>query len=141
MTFAAASNQSVAITGADGTALGAGYQNSLDIVAQIGNAVATVAAQYTLDWVQFEIGDWHLPSRVELNEVCKYARTQTTGNTSVACSSSGTLRSTFNPFVNTYWSSSEVSASNAWSQSFGTSTATSTGKSTAYFPLPVRAFR
>jgi len=141
MTFAAASNQSVAITGADGTALGAGYQNSLDIVAQVGNAVATVAAQYTLDWVQFEIGDWHLPSRVELNEVCKYARTQTTGNTSVACSSSGTLRSTFNPFVNTYWSSSEVSASNAWSQSFGTSSATSTGKSTAYFPLPVRAFR
>ncbi|CAB4730067.1 unannotated protein [freshwater metagenome] len=39
--------------------------------------------------------DWFIPSKPELNELCKYARGQTTGNTAVACDSSGTLKAGF----------------------------------------------
>jgi hypothetical protein len=49
--------------------------------------------------------DWHLPSKQELNELCKYARQQTTGDTSVACSSAGSIRGGFRNHI--YWSSSE----------------------------------
>ena len=39
--------------------------------------------------------DWFIPSRPELHELCKYARGQETGNTSVKCASTGTLKSGF----------------------------------------------
>ncbi len=61
--------------------------------------------------------DWFLPSRDELNELCKYARTQTTGNSLVKCNSDGSLRN--NSFAaGGYWSSSEDDAYNAWFQYF-----------------------
>ncbi len=39
--------------------------------------------------------DWFIPSKPELNELCKFARGQATGNTSVACTSAGSLASGF----------------------------------------------
>jgi hypothetical protein len=61
-------------------------------------------------------GQWFIPSMNELNELCKYARGQTTGNLTVQCDATGTLKSgTANDlggFVATeYWSSSEYWAS------------------------------
>lgn len=53
-------------------------------------------------------GGWYLPSSVELNELCKYARQQTTGNTSVACAATGTLRTGFPGYYGYYWSSTEA---------------------------------
>ena len=39
--------------------------------------------------------DWFIPSKPELNELCKFARGQVTGNTAVACTSAGSLASGF----------------------------------------------
>jgi hypothetical protein len=57
-------------------------------------------------------GQWFIPSINELNELCKYARGQTTGDPTVACTSGGTLKTgTTNDlegFVSSrYWSSSD----------------------------------
>ena len=62
-------------------------------------------------------GQWFIPSTNELNELCKYARGQTTGDLKVACTTGGTLKSTANAGTDLggfkadyYWSSSEYSA-------------------------------
>ena len=133
------SNQSTLVSGADGTAIGTGYQNSLDIVAQTGNVAATSAAVEASAYRgPNSKTDWYLPSKNELNELCKYARTQTTGNTSTTCSSSGTLRVGFS--TDAYWSSSEDDGNFAWLQSFGYGDQNDSGKSRTYSVRPVRAF-
>ena len=77
-----------------------------------GSAVVTsYAAGLAWDYTSNGKSDWHLPSNDELNELCKYARQQTTGNPAVLCDNSGTLRSGF--VADYYWSSSEVHASGA----------------------------
>lgn len=80
-------------------------------------------------------GGWYLPSSVELNELCKYARQQETGNTSVACNSSGTLRSGFSGYHTDfwYWSSSEANNYQVWMQAFATG-ATAVGNKPNYGP-------
>ena len=59
------------ITGADGTAIGTGAQNTLDILAGCSEdgIAAKLAADYevTVDGVTYD--DWFLPSRGELNEL------------------------------------------------------------------------
>lgn len=76
-----------AISGADGTAIGTGMQNTLDIVA--GCTTAGIAAKIAADLVINGYDDWYLPSRNEL--------TRLYSNRSVV----GGLASTY------YWSSSE----------------------------------
>ena len=74
--------------------------------------------RYAFDYENNSKTDWHLPSKNELNELCKYARTQTTGNTAVQCANTDTLRVGFwNAY---YWSSSEIVPflSLAWPQHF-----------------------
>ncbi len=88
--------------------------------------------------------DWFVPSRDELNELCKYALTQTTGTTSVICNQNGNLRSGF--LGNLYWSSSEVLTvygySNlAWIQALYSGVQAKSSKYDAgYYLIPVRAF-
>ncbi len=83
--------------------------------------------------------DWHLPSKDELNELCKYARTQTTGDTAVDCSGTGTLRVGFS--TGFYWSSSEGAATQAWIKVFDTSDEGTNDKGLrVLFVRPVRAF-
>ena len=85
--------------------------------------------------------DWFLPSGDELNELCKYARTQTTGNSLVKCNSDGILRN--NSFAaGGYWSSSEDDASNAWFQYFSiySNQPRITSKDRGGSVRPVRAF-
>ncbi len=74
--IAAASDQSTgaqwgcfgtAIPGADGTALGTGNQNTIDIMA--GCATAGIAARLCGDLVLNGYSDWYLPSRDELNKL------------------------------------------------------------------------
>ena len=104
--------------GATAQGIGSGMANTIAIKNQTGNVEATSAAVYAFDYTYNSKTDWHLPSKNELNELCKYAKTQTTGNTAVQCANTDTLRDGFwNAY---YWSSSEIVPflSLAWPQHF-----------------------
>jgi prepilin-type N-terminal cleavage/methylation domain-containing protein len=98
------------------TGLGYGHQNTLALVAQssVADRAITIADSYTNGGKS----DWFLPSKVELNELCKYIRQQTTGDTAVACANTGTMR----PGVTAaWWWSSSAEAPYAWRQYIGLS--------------------
>ena len=82
--------------------------------------------------------DWFLPSKNELNELCKYVRNQPTGNTNLTCKASGTLREGFEGYY--YWSSSESDPFYAWFQLFVDGKQDNYKKSYTYHVRPVRAF-
>ena len=88
------------ISGADGTALGTGNQNTIDIMA--GCSTAGIAARLCGDLVLNGYSDWYLPSKDELNKLY-------INRVAVGGFASGY-----------YWSSSEVDGGIAWSQLFGT---------------------
>jgi hypothetical protein len=117
------SNQSTAVTGADGTAIGTGYQNSLDIQAQNGNVAGTSAAVEARAYRgPNNLSDWFLPSKDELAQLYL-------------------LRTTVGVFeANVYWSSSEGGADSAWYQNFGDGIQTNTYKYYTAYVRPVRAF-
>jgi hypothetical protein len=100
------------------TGIGFGYQNTAWAASH--NLTADRAITLADSYVNNGKADWFLPSLDELNELCKYARQQTTGDTSVACNDSGSLRSGFADWPE-YWSSSTGSClrqCHAWYQSF-----------------------
>jgi hypothetical protein len=82
--------------------------------------------------------DWFLPSKDELNEVCKYARnTGQAAGASFVCTG-GTLRTGF--ASDSYWSSSEFVAFRAWYQFFGGGSQSDNGKAHPLYVRPLRAF-
>lgn len=82
------------ISGADGTAVGTGNQNTIDIVT--GCADAGTAARICSDLVLNGYSDWYLPSRDELSLLY-------TSRVAIGGFTGGD-----------YWSSSEVSSTHAW---------------------------
>ena len=125
--IAAASDQStgiiwgcagIATPGADGTALGTGNQNTIDIMA--GCATAGIAARICGDLVLNGYSDWYLPSKDELNKL--YIKRVAVGGFAIG----------------TYWSSSENDGNNAWLQTFVNG---NQSNSTKNLPLYVRAVR
>jgi hypothetical protein len=135
------SNQTTAVSGADGTAIGTGYQNTSDIVAQVGNVAATSAAVAAQAYRgPNSLSDWFLPSKDELNELCKYAKN--TGQASgggTACTG-GSAASVRGFSTEYYWSSSENSDTTAWWQSFGNGFQNNLNKTNTNFVRPIRAF-
>ncbi len=115
--------QSVGSSGGDtatATAIGWGYRNTLAAVAQnnTANKVITRARAYNGGGRT----DWYVPSKDELNQL--YLRKATVGG-----------------FTSTsYWSSSEVSATNVYEQDFGNGNSWSNGKSGADTLRPIRSF-
>ncbi|MEZ7925492.1 MAG: DUF1566 domain-containing protein [Flavobacteriales bacterium] len=88
------------IAGADGQAIGAGYQNTLDIVA--GCSETPIAASEALAYESEGYSDWYLPSKDELTEMYN-----TIGN--------GASQGNIGGFSNNiYWSSSEYNSNGAW---------------------------
>jgi hypothetical protein len=90
-------------------------------------------------------GQWFIPSMNELNELCKYARGQTSGVVTVACNSGGTLKSgTANDLGgfggDYYWASSEIDAAYARRLYFGNGGQYSTLKNDTNLLRPIRAF-
>ena len=111
------------IPGADGTALGTGNQNTLDIVT--GCANAGIAAKVCNDLVEGGYSDWYLPSKDELDKLWL-------NKTLIGISS----------FLgNTYWTSTEIDANTAWIQFFNNGLQSFTNKNNATtFARPVRSF-
>jgi len=82
--------------------------------------------------------DWFLPSRDELNEMCKYARnTGQAAGADIVCTG-GELRGGFSSGY--YWSSSEFDVNDAWGQYFVTGNQGYIAKYPTFFVRPVRAF-
>ncbi|MBE0638810.1 MAG: DUF1566 domain-containing protein [Bacteroidales bacterium] len=112
------------ITGADGTALGTGMQNTADIEAGC-SAVAT-AADICANLVIGGYDDWYLPSRDELNEL--YQNRLLIG---------GFLLSGQYAY---YCSSTEYSGSAAFVTGFENGSVAPGGKNNYYHVRPVRSF-
>jgi hypothetical protein len=128
------------ITGADGTAIGTGEQNTDDIVT--GCPTLLIAARLANDLTLGLQTDWFLPSQFELNALCKWAHVDTVN---VICNADGAGSSwplTYGDFsTNYYWSSSELSSTIANSQGLndGYQSPFYTKTNLAYV-RPVRAF-
>ena len=139
-------NTTTSVTTSD--AIGAGYKNTLAMTSQSSTAdkSGTASRAYTGGGKS----DWYLPSKNELNQMCKWARGQAWTSNATVCDNTGTLNSatygasTAGLVESVYWSSSEIGASSAWFQylmggSLGGNQNT-TPKSSAMFVRPVRAF-
>ena len=109
-----------ALSGADGTAIGTGNQNTIDIMA--GCATAGIAARLCGDLTEGGYSDWYLPSKDELNALY-------------------TNKASIGGFANyAYWSSTEYStASAAYYQDFTNGYADGAPKNSA--DIYVRAVR
>lgn len=82
------------------------------------------------------LSDWYLPSKMELNQLCRFARGQESSFRD--CNSSGTLREGFDDY---YWSSSEASATRAWDQFFNIGNVNLSGKGHPNNSIrPIRSF-
>jgi hypothetical protein len=121
-TWATGANASAAVSGADATGIGTGYQNTVDIKNQTGNVAATSAAVYAFEFFNNGKTDWHLPSKDELNQL--YLQQAIVGGFS----------------ADAYWSSSEYSAASAWLQLFNLGSQTINFKTATPRVRPVRAF-
>jgi hypothetical protein len=123
--WATGNNQNRAVNGADRTEIGAGYLNSLDIVAQVGNDAGSSAAVVAREYRTPGKTDWYLPSKNEMNEL--YLQKVIVG---------GLVASAY------YWSSSEVDGDrySAWYKfSSGAGSATADKSEYMYF-RPIRSF-
>ena len=102
---------------------------------------AGVADAYTTVTTTATVSDWFLPSKDELNEVCKYARnTGQAAGASTVCTG-GALRTGVGGFSSGYyWSSSEYGVYGAWPQSFYDGGQGGTFKNATLYVRPVRAF-
>ena len=126
--------------------IGQGFYNTS--VMKVSGASSAAQAAVLAYAGSSSAGQWFIPSMNELNELCKYAKGQTTGNLRVKCDSSGTFKSTANAgtdlggFVASYYlSSSEYSVDIAWSQTFVSGGQTTYGKTnTNAYIRPIRAF-
>jgi parallel beta-helix repeat protein len=108
------------ILGADGTAVGTGEQNTIDI--ENGCATAGTAADICANLSLGGYSDWFLPSKDELNLMY----------TNLKVAGVGDFESTW------YWSSSEINENYAWYQNF---TDGSQGQPGKHVTLRVRAAR
>ncbi len=108
------------ISGADGTAISTGNQNTIDIEA--GCPDAGIAADVCANLVSGGYDDWYLPSRDELNKL--YLNRAIIGNFT----------------TNIYWSSSENTANNAYGQNFNDGTISTLNKNNNNYVRAIRSF-
>jgi hypothetical protein len=132
---------------ATATAIGWGYRNTRAIILQGNSDTATSAAaladSYTVTVSGVTYDDWYLPSKDELNQMCKWVRGVAWTSDETVCSggaiNSGTAGAA--GFVeSSYWSSTEGAASNAWTQAFNGGNQINVGKGNPLYVRPVRAF-
>jgi hypothetical protein len=116
-----------AISGADGTAIGTGNQNTIDIEA--GCTTSGIAADICANLTLGGYSDWFLPSKDELNKMyLNIGQGNVLGLGNVGGFAS-----------NSYWSSTEFGGFNAWLQGFGNGSQFNINKGN--YGLNVRAVR
>lgn len=108
-----------------------------------GVSKSTYAAGVADDYFTATASDWFLPSKDELNQMCRYARYLTLDISATNCSggTGGVRRSTY--WTDGYWSSSEYSTTHGNFQEFGSGSLMYTRKDIFfYYPKvrPIRAF-
>ncbi len=133
------------------TAIGMGMANTNQAYARITTAGSAATSAYAPGkaWAYTNNSktDWHLPSKDELNQLCKWQRGQSTtaANQAVRCDSTGSLNTGLNATgfsAAPYWGSSETGISTAIVQNFSTGDQLLTwGKyDTGYSVRAIRAF-
>ena len=105
---------SASVVGAAGTSIGAGKSNTAEIVGGTVGANCTGGAAVTAnDYVSAgtsQYSDWFLPSKDELNQLCRYAKAEP-----LSADSCGGGLNTREGFPSLFqWSSSELDAIEAW---------------------------
>ncbi len=122
-----------------GLTIGTGEQNTADILAQC--VTVGIAADLADDYSHNTLDDWFLPSKDELNALCKWAFGDTV-NAVCNNSGSGSLSLTGVGGFSTdfYWSSSEDDDYYAWYQYFHFGYQDDTSKNLTTSVRPVRAF-
>jgi hypothetical protein len=131
---------------ATATAIGWGYRNTRAIILQGNSDTATSAAaladSYTVTVSGVAYDDWYLPSKDELNQMCKWQGGVAWVSDATVCTggtlNSGTGAAGFVPDY--YWSSSEPIELNAWVQDFYDGTQINYRKFYPEYVRPVRAF-
>ena len=123
--------------------IGKGFSNTE--VMKVSEATSEAQAAVLAYAGDSTAGQWFIPSMNELNELCKYARGQTTGDPKVTCNSFGTLKTgTANDlggFVEGfYWSSTEYDSGFAWNQTFSNGYQENYDEDFTLYVRPVRAF-
>ena len=118
------------VSGADGQAIGTGYQNTMDILSQgcVTENGGITAAQAALDAEINGYSDWYLPSKDELVEMYN-----TIGNGGSEGNIGGFSSSS-------YWSSSESSGNGAWRVHFIYGNAGGNYKDNSFRVRVIRAF-
>jgi hypothetical protein len=109
------------VTGASGSVLGTGNQNTIDILA--GCSDAATAARICSDLVLNGYSDWYLPSYTELNKL--YLNRNTIGGFDISAK---------------YWSSTQSDANNAWERYFNDGTTYNVYKFDLFNVRAVRTF-
>ena len=116
------------IAGADGTAIGTGNQNTIDIMN--GCTTANIAARKCGDLDINGYSDWYLPSKDELEKLyLNIGQGAPAPNTNVGAFASAP-----------YWSSAETVSGSAWYFTFNYGYADYFYKSSTYYVRAVRAF-
>ena len=135
---------------ATATGIGWGYRNTRAIILQGNTATATSAAaladSHTVTVSGVVYDDWYLPSKDELNQMCKWV-SGTTGDaltTLTTVCTGGTLNSgtagSAGFVENSYWSSTESGSGFAWYQYFPSGYQFGHYKYNTFHVRPVRAF-
>ena len=127
------------ISGADGLVIGTGELNSSEILADC--PTAGIAVDLADDYSHNTLDDWFLPSRDELNALCKWAFVDTV-NAVCNDNGEGSFLLTNGGFSSDiYRSSSEIDESGAWAQYFDDDGAqVYFDKVNTSYVRPVRAF-
>ena len=122
-------NGSYVTTGATGTAVGTGADNTTTIISVQGATETSYAAGLARAYTGGGYTDWFLPSKDELN---KMYTNRATINTTAAANSGSDFANNY------YWSSTEIDNGNAWFQYFFNG---GQGNGNKYGTLYVRAVR